>query len=457
MAIATTNPATGETLRTFDPLTDAELDERLALAATGFERTRRTSFDDRAAVLRRAAEILDAEVERAAALLVTEMGKPITAARAEVKKCATGIRYSADHGAAFLQAEPGPSVGGGSTTVRYDPIGPVLAIMPWNFPLWQVTRFLAPCVMAGNVGLLKHASNVPQTSLLIEDVLRRAGLVEGGFQSLLIESKAVEQVLRDPRVRAATLTGSTPAGALVAAIAGSEIKKTVLELGGSDAFVVLPTADIEAAVKVAVVARCQNNGQSCIAAKRFIVHADVYDDFTTQFVNAMAAQLVGDPMSDDTVIGPLATEQGREDVEALVADAMAKGADVLTGGTRADGPGWYYPPTVVAAVTDSMALYREEAFGPVATLIRVTDLDEAMAVANDTPFGLGANVWTGEDAEADRFARDADAGMVFVNGMVASFPELPFGGVKTSGYGRELAAVGAREFTNIKTVWRKSP
>jgi succinate-semialdehyde dehydrogenase/glutarate-semialdehyde dehydrogenase len=457
MAIATINPATGEQLRAFDPLTDAELDDKLARAADGFAAFRRTSFDDRAAILRRAADILDAEVESIAALLVTAMGKTITAARAEVKKCATGMRYSADHGAAFLTPEVGEPVGGGTTTIRYDPIGPILAVMPWNFPLWQVTRFLAPCVMAGNVGLLKHASNVPQTSLLVEDVLRRAGAGDGVFQSLLIESKTVERVLRDARVRAATLSGSTPAGASVASIAGSEIKKTVLELGGSDAFVVLPSADIDAAVQVAVVARCQNNGQSCIAAKRFIVHADVADAFTTRFVDAMAAQRIGDPMDDDTVIGPLALEQVRTDVEALVADARDKGADVLTGGDRLDGPGWFYPPTVVAGVTDAMDLWREEAFGPVATLIRVADADEALAVANDTPFGLGANVWTGDDAEADRFARDFDAGMVFVNGMVTSFPELPFGGVKTSGYGRELAAVGARELTNIKTVWRTSP
>ena len=456
MAIATTNPATGETLRTFDPLSAAELDDRLARSADAFERHRRTTFDERAAILRAAAAILDDEVEAIAALMVTEMGKPITAARAEVKKCATGMRYSADNGAAFLAPEPfAAEVGGGRATVRYDPIGPVLAVMPWNFPLWQVTRFLAPAVMAGNVGLLKHASNVPQTALLIEDVMRRAGAGDV-FQTLLIESKTVERVLRDPRVRAATLTGSTPAGASVAAICGDEIKKTVLELGGSDAFVVLPSADLDAAVKVAVVARCQNNGQSCIAAKRFIVHADVHDEFAAKFVTAMEAQVLGDPMDDATVIGPLATEQGRADVEELLADAVANGATVLTGGTRIDRPGWFFPPTVVTGLTDAARMHREEVFGPVASLYRVVDADEALALANDSDFGLGANVWTTDAAEQDRFARDFEAGMVFVNGMVMSYPELPFGGVKTSGYGRELAAEGAREFTNIKTVWVKS-
>ena len=457
MPIATINPATGETLRTFDPLTEAELEDRLARATDAYALHRRTSFDERAAILRAAAAILDDEVESIATLMVTEMGKTITAARAEVKKCATGMRYSADHGAAFLAPEPfADEVGGGRATVRYDPIGPVLAVMPWNFPLWQVTRFLAPAVMAGNVGLLKHASNVPQTSLLIEDVMRRAGAGDV-FQSLLIESGSVERVLRDPRVRAATLTGSTPAGASVAAICGDEIKKTVLELGGSDAFVVLPSADIDAAVQVAVVARCQNNGQSCIAAKRFLVHADVHDEFTSKFVAAMEAQVVGDPMDDATVIGPLATEQGRADVEELLADAVANGATVLTGGARVDGPGWFFPPTVVTDLADAARMHREEVFGPVASLYCVADADEALALANDSDFGLGANVWTNDAAEQERFARDFDAGMVFVNGMVTSFPELPFGGVKQSGYGRELAMQGARELTNTKTVWVKIP
>ncbi|HEX4903841.1 MAG TPA: NADP-dependent succinic semialdehyde dehydrogenase [Acidimicrobiales bacterium] len=456
MPIATINPATGETLRTFEPLTDAELEERLARADEAFSRHRRTSFDERAGILRRAAAILDDEVEAIATLMVTEMGKTITAARAEVKKCATGMRYSADHGAGFLAPEPfGEEVGGGRATVRYDPLGPVLAVMPWNFPLWQVTRFLAPAVMAGNVGLLKHASNVPQTALLIEDVMRRAGAGDV-FQTLLIESGTVERVLRDPRVRAATLTGSTPAGASVAAICGDEIKKTVLELGGSDAFVVLPSADIDAAVQVAVVARCQNNGQSCIAAKRFLVHTDVHDEFASKFVAAMEAQVVGDPLDERTVIGPLATEQGRDDVEELLADAVANRAAVLTGGTRPDGPGWFFPPTVVSDLTDAARMHREEVFGPVASLYRVTDADEALALANDSDFGLGANVWTNDVAEQERFAADFDAGMVFVNGMVTSFPELPFGGVKQSGYGRELALHGARELTNTKTVWVKT-
>jgi succinate-semialdehyde dehydrogenase/glutarate-semialdehyde dehydrogenase len=343
-----------------------------------------------------------------------------------------------------------------SAHVRYRPLGIVLAVMPWNFPLWQVVRFAAPALMAGNVGLLKHASNVPQTALYLQDLFRRAGFPDGCFQTLLIGSRAVEGVLRDERVVAATLTGSEPAGRSVASIAGDEVKKTVLELGGSDPFVVLPSADVAKAAKVAVTARAQNNGQSCIAAKRFIVHTDVYDEFAELFVSGMRALRVGDPMDENTDVGPLASEQGRSDLEELVDDAVESGATVLCGGRRPEAyakSGWYYEPTVVTDITQDMRIHREETFGPVATLYRVGDLDEAVALANDTPFGLSSNVWTHDAAEIDRFARDIEAGGVYVNGMTASHPAFPFGGVKRSGYGRELSAHGIREFCNTTTVW----
>jgi succinate-semialdehyde dehydrogenase / glutarate-semialdehyde dehydrogenase len=335
----------------------------------------------------------------------------------------------------------------------YQPIGVVLAIMPWNFPLWQAMRFAAPALMAGNVGLLKHASNVPQTALYMEELFRKAGFPADVFQTLLISSGQVERVLRDKRVAAATLTGSTPAGQSVAAIAGDEIKKTVLELGGSDPFIVMPSADLAKAAEVATTARCQNNGQSCIAAKRFIVHTSVYDEFERLFAENLAALPVGDPMADATKIGPLATEQGREDVEELVTDAVDKGARVVVGGKRVDGPGWFYPPTLIADITEEMRIFREEVFGPVASLYRVPDFDAAMALANDTDFGLGSNLWTQDDTERERFVEEIEAGMAFVNGMTTSYSQLPFGGVKISGYGRELTVHGMREFLNTKSVW----
>jgi succinate-semialdehyde dehydrogenase/glutarate-semialdehyde dehydrogenase len=325
--------------------------------------------------------------------------------------------------------------------------------MPWNFPLWQVVRFAAPALMAGNVGLLKHASNVPQCALYLEDLYRRAGFPDGAFQTLLIGAGAVEGILRDPRVAAATVTGSEPAGQSVASICGDEIKPTVLELGGSDAFVVMPSADVQRAAEVAVTARCQNNGQSCIAAKRFIVHTDVYDAFAAHFADRMAALRIGDPMDDATDVGPVATESGRRDLEELVGDAVAKGATLRVGGRSLDGPGWYYEPTLLEDVTPEMRLHLEEAFGPVATLYRVGDIDEAIELANVTTFGLGSNAWTNDPDEQERFAVELEAGAVFVNGMTASYNELPFGGIKRSGYGRELAAVGMREFCNLKTVW----
>jgi succinate-semialdehyde dehydrogenase/glutarate-semialdehyde dehydrogenase len=325
--------------------------------------------------------------------------------------------------------------------------------MPWNFPLWQAMRFAAPALMAGNVGLLKHASNVPQTALYLADLFKRSGFPEGSFQTLLIGSSRVERIIRDRRVAAVTLTGSGPAGAAVAAVAGAVIKPSVLELGGSDAFVVMPSADLDEAAAVATMARCQNNGQSCIAAKRFIVHSAVAEGFERRFVERMVALSVGDPFAETTDIGPLATSSGRDDVEELVADAVSKGAKLLCGGERLPGPGWYYPPTVVSELTPFMRMYTEEVFGPVAGLYRVSSLAEAIDVANATEFGLAASAWTNEEHERERFVRDLDTGAVFINGMVASYPELPFGGVKTSGYGRELSAEGIRAFCNLKTVW----
>ncbi len=455
MAIATTNPATGEIEATFEALTDAEVDRRIALAAATAAEYRHTSFADRARWMNAAADRLESACEEIARVMTTEMGKTIVAARAEVLKCAKGCRFYALHAESMLADEPADAgaVGASRAYVRYQPLGPVLAVMPWNFPLWQVVRFAAPALMAGNVGLLKHASNVPQTALLIEDTFRRAGFPEGAFQTLLIGASSVERILRDPRVRAATLTGSTPAGRSIGRTAGEELKPVVLELGGSDPFVVMPSADVDKAAQVAVTARVQNNGQSCIAAKRFIVHADVYGAFEAAFVARMQALKVGDPMDDSTDIGPLANEQGVLDVEEFIDDAIAKGARILCGGARLDRPGWFYPPTVVTDITPDMRIYYEEIFGPVAQLFRVRDADEAIALANATVFGLGSNIWSTDAAEQSRFVEDLDAGAVFVNGMTTSYPELPFGGVKESGFGRELSAQGIRAFCNVKTVW----
>jgi len=456
MAIATTNPATGEVLRTFEPLSAEEIEAKLARAAATAATYRRTTFAERAAWMHAAAELLEAEAGDIAAVMTTEMGKTRKSAVGEAMKCAKGMRFYAEHAEGMLADEPlaDPSaVGASRAFARYQPLGVVLAVMPWNFPLWQVVRFAAPALMAGNVGLLKHASNVPQCALYLEDLYRRAGFPDGCFQTLLIGAGAVEGVLRDPRVAAATVTGSEPAGQSVASICGDEIKPTVLELGGSDAYVVMPSADVERAAEVAVTARCQNNGQSCIAAKRFIVHTDVYDRFAGAFASRMQALAIGDPMDDATDIGPIATESGRADLEVLVADAVAKGATVRCGGRSLDGPGWFYEPTVVEGVTPEMRLHLEEAFGPVATLYRVPDIDAAIELANVTSFGLGSNAWTTDPAEQERFATELEAGAVFVNGMTTSYPELPFGGIKRSGYGRELSEYGIREFVNIKSVW----
>ncbi len=455
MAIATTDPRTGEVLKTFDDLTPQQLEDKLARAAAAADSYRLTTYPERAGWLRAAADVLDRRTDEVAGLMTLEMGKTKKASAAEIGKCAAGLRFYAEHGAQFMADEPVDAgrVGASKAYAHYLPLGVVLAIMPWNFPLWQAMRFAAPALMAGNVGLLKHASNVPQTALFMEELFREAGFPADVFQTLLIGSKGVEAVLRDDRVAAATLTGSEGAGVAVARTAGEVLKKVVLELGGSDPFVVMPSADLGKAAKVAATSRCQNNGQSCIAAKRFIVHRDVYDEFAELFAKELSALVVGDPMEEATDVGPLATEQGRDDVEALVKDAVDKGATVVVGGERPSQSGWWYPPTLLTGVTKDMDMYLEEVFGPVAQLHRVADLTEAVEVANATRFGLGSNAWTSDAAEQEVFIRDLQSGATFINGMTASFPDLPFGGVKASGHGRELAAHGMREFCNLKAVW----
>lgn len=459
MAIATINPATGETLKTYEPLSDEALEDKLARAAAAWASYRRTTPQQRVGWLSAAADVLDAEQDTVAELMTTEMGKTLASAKAEVAKCATGLRWYAEHGPALLEPQPydADAVGATEAYVVHQPLGVVLAIMPWNFPLWQAMRFAAPALMAGNVGLLKHASNVPQTALYLEELFRKAGFPDDVFQTLLVGSGTIERVLRDDRVIAATLTGSGPAGQSVAAIAGDALKKTVLELGGSDPFIVMPSADLDKAAEVAVTSRCQNNGQSCISAKRFFVHADVAEEFTRLFGEKLAALTVGDPMAEDTKVGPLATESGREDVERYVQDAVDKGATVVVGGQRPDGPGWFYPPTLLTGITSEMDLYGEEVFGPVAALFTVQSLDEAIEIANSHPYGLGSNLWSEDDDERAQFIRDIASGMAFVNGMTTSYPELPFGGIKQSGYGRELTDLGMYEFMNAKTVWIGPP
>ena len=455
MPIATTDPRTGEVLRTFDELTDEQIEDRLAKAAAAAASYRLTTFADRARWLNAAAQILDDRTEELAKLMTLEMGKTTKAAAAEVTKCASVLRYYAENAESILADEPvdGALVNASKAYARYLPLGAVLAIMPWNFPLWQAMRFAAPALAAGNVGLLKHASNVPQTALFMEELFREAGFPDDVFQTLLVGSSKVDAIIKDDRVAAATLTGSEGAGVAVGRTAGESLKKVVLELGGSDAFVVMPSADLAQADKVATTSRCQNNGQSCISAKRFIVHTDVYDEFMAHFTKEMSGLVVGDPMEDGTDVGPLATESGREDVEELVKDAVDKGATVVLGGERPKREGWWYPPTILTDITPEMKVYDEEVFGPVASVYRVADIDEAIALANATRFGLGSNAWTTDAEEQERFIRDLEAGQTFINGMVASFPALPFGGIKASGHGRELADHGIREFCNIKTVW----
>jgi succinate-semialdehyde dehydrogenase/glutarate-semialdehyde dehydrogenase len=452
--IATINPATGKTLRTFEPLSAAAIEEKLKLASDTFHCYRKTPFAERARMLNAASAILEDEKRELGAMMTTEMGKTIGSAIAEAEKCAWACRYYAENGERLLADEP-VATNASRSFIRYQPLGPVLAVMPWNFPFWQVFRFAAPALMAGNTGLLKHASNVPQCALAIESILHRAGFPAGAFQTLLIESGQVDSVVKDDRVVAATLTGSEPAGRSVASSSGHQIKKTVLELGGSDPFIIMPSADFEEAVTTAVKARTINNGQSCIAAKRFIVEQSIYDTFEQRFVDRMCALKVGDPMNSDTDVGPLATAKIRDELHEQVQRAVAAGARLLTGGKKIDGPGFFYEPTVLADVPRSSPVFREEFFGPVAMVFAVRDAAEAIDVANDSPFGLGSSVWTRDDSEQACFTDGIEAGQVFVNSMVASDPRLPFGGVKRSGYGRELGVFGIREFVNVKTVWCK--
>ncbi|HEY2800972.1 MAG TPA: NAD-dependent succinate-semialdehyde dehydrogenase [Chthoniobacterales bacterium] len=453
MAIASINPATGEILQEFDEHSAAEVEEKLAAAAAAFSLHRRSSFVERGIVLQEAAQLLEQEAKSLARTMTLEMGKPIAAARAEVEKCAKVCRYYVENARRFLEEEP-EQTSAARSAVRWQPLGPVLAIMPWNFPFWQVFRFAAPALMAGNVGLLKHAANVPQCALAIEDIFRRAGLAPGVFQTLLIGSAKVAALIKDRRVQAVTLTGSDRAGSEVAAIAGREIKKCVLELGGSDPFIVMPSADVDAALTTAVKARTQNNGQSCIAAKRFLIADEIYDEFVSQFVEKMKALKIGDPLEEATEIGPLATPAIRDGVAEQVRKSIEAGAKLLLGGKPHDGVGNFYPPTVLAEIPKESPADGEEIFGPVALLFRVKDAAAAIELANDSCFGLGASAWTNDTKEQELFASELEAGMVFINAMVASDPRLPFGGVKRSGYGRELGSLGIREFMNAKTVVR---
>jgi succinate-semialdehyde dehydrogenase/glutarate-semialdehyde dehydrogenase len=452
MAIASINPANGEKLKQFSSFDDAEIEKRLKRADETFRKYRRTTFTERSELLHAVTELLFVEKEKFAEIITLEMGKLFRDSMAEIEKCARGCRFYAENGERFLEDESAQT-DAAESYVQYQPLGPVLAIMPWNFPFWQVFRFAAPALMAGNVGLLKHASNVPQCALAIEEIFCRAGFDDGVFQTLLLEPAQVERLIVDPRVKAVTLTGSDKAGSAVASAAAREIKKTVLELGGSDAFIVMPTADFESALSTAVKARTINTGQSCIAAKRFMIADQLYDEFVDQFVARMRALKIGDPMDKATEIGPLATEQILQGVHDQVQKTIVAGAKLLTGGNRIHGAGFFYEPTVLADVPKESPAHREEVFGPVASLFRVRDANDAIALANDTVFGLGASAWTNDAEEQNLFVSELESGMVFINAMVASDPRLPFGGVKRSGFGRELGAAGIREFTNTKTIW----
>jgi len=451
MSIATINPATGQSLKTFNAHTRDEVDQKLQKAVAAYETHRLTSFADRAKKMRRAGEILIERKDELGRMMTTEMGKPFKAGIAEAEKCASACFFYADEAADMLEPLEVETTGGRGI-VYFQPIGPVLAVMPWNFPFWQVFRFVAPALMAGNVGLLKHSSNVPQCALAIEEILLAAGFPEGVFQTLLIGSSEVAGIIADNRIAAVTLTGSEGAGRSVGENAGRALKKTVLELGGSDPFIVMPSADVDKASKTAVSARMINNGQSCIAAKRFIIHADVYDDFVNCFVEGVKTAKVGDPMDPDTEVGPLATESIRDELAVQVEKTIAMGARALCGARKIESAGYYYEPTVLVDIPDSSPADKEELFGPVASVWKANDLNHAIAIANSSRFGLGASVWTNDDAEREQFIRDIQSGLLFVNGMVVSEPALPFGGVKDSGYGRELGDFGIMEFVNIKSV-----
>jgi succinate-semialdehyde dehydrogenase/glutarate-semialdehyde dehydrogenase len=451
LAIATINPATGKTVRTFEPFSAACVGECLDRAAAAYREHRRTTFSERAQRMQKAATILDAECRELGRLMTLEMGKPIGAAVAEAEKCATACRYFAENARHFLADQP-VKMEGGKSWVAFQPLGVVLAIMPWNFPFWQVFRFAAPSLMAGNVGVLKHASNVPQCALAIEDVFRRAGFGDGVFQTLLVGSDMIEGIIADKRIAAVTLTGSEEAGRSVASVAGKHLKKSVVELGGSDPFVVMPSADLEQAVSTAVIARMINNGQSCIAAKRFIIHEKIYAEFLKKFVAGVSAIRIGDPMDEKTQLGPLATGTIRDQLDDQVKASVAAGTRLATGGRKLEGNGFFYAPTVLTDIPPNAPAAREELFGPVASVFKAKDLADAIRIANGTSFGLGASAWTRDAAERDRFVAEIESGLLFINGMVASDPRLPFGGVKNSGFGRELAEFGIREFVNIKSV-----
>src|SRR2546423_7024899 len=452
MPIASINPATGEKLKDFSAFDDSEIEKRLSRAENAFRKYRRTTFIERSELLHAVTELLFQEKEKFSEIITLEMGKLFRDSVAEIEKCARGCRFYAENGERFLEDEVAQT-DAAKSYVEYQPLGPVLAIMPWNFPFWQVFRFAGPALMAGNIGMLKHASNVPQCALAIEQILCRAGFDDGVFQTLLIEPEQVEKVIIDPRVKAVTLTGSEKAGSAVASTAAREIKKSVLELGGSDAFIVMPSADFERALSTAVKARTINTGQSCIAAKRFMIADQIYDEFLDQFVARMRALKIGDPMDETTEIGPLATEQILQDVHDQVQKTIAAGAKLLTGGNRIHGPGFFYEPTVLIHVPKESPAYREEVFGPVASIFRVRNASDAIELANDSAFGLGSSAWTNDPEEQKLFTSELETGMVFINAMVASDPRLPFGGVKRSGFGRELGAAGIREFTNTKTIW----
>jgi succinate-semialdehyde dehydrogenase / glutarate-semialdehyde dehydrogenase len=451
MSIVSANPATGEVMATFEPLSDSQIEEKLQRAAAAFAQYRKVPFAERARMTTKAADILENEKEMLARLMTAEMGKPFRSAVEEASKCAWACRYYAENAERFLSDEM-VETNASRSYIHYQPLGPILAVMPWNFPFWQVFRFAAPALMAGNTALLKHASNVPQCALKIEEVLGRAGFPEGVFQTLLVSSQKVDGILDDPRVVAATLTGSEEAGIQVGAAAAKRVKKVVLELGGSDPFIVMPSANLDDAVATAVKARIVNNGQSCIAAKRFIVAASISDEFSRRFVRKMESLRVGDPLDEGTDLGPLATADGVDSLHHCVQQTVAAGARVLTGGKRLERPGHFYAPTVLTDIPKGSPAYREELFGPVACLFPARDIDEAIRTANDSRFGLGASAWTQDAGEKERFINEIEAGMVFINRMVASDPRLPFGGVKRSGFGRELGVCGIREFANIKTI-----
>ena len=451
MAYASTNPATGEQVRTFPTMTDAQLDSAIATSYAAHKTLKSWSLEERKAAMHRVADILESEADQLGAIITLEMGKTLKSAIGEVQKSAMGCRYYADN-AADMMADEVVDVDARKTFKIYLPLGPIMVVMPWNYPLWQVYRFVGPALMAGNTGLLKHASNVPQCALSVEDVVKRAGFPDGSFQNIFANVQQVGHALRDDRVRGATLTGSERAGASVASICGEQIKPTVLELGGSDAFIVMPSADIDAAVKIAVTARTQNCGQSCIAGKRFIIHQDVYEEFRAKFKTSFEALKVGDPLASDTDIGPMVNGSARDEIAAQVEQAIQDGAVRVTGGEVINGPGYYFRPGILENIPKTSKAYYEEIFGPVALLFKVASIEEAIELANDSPFGLGSSIFTQDKDEQNLAIREIEAGATFVNSMTSSHPALPFGGVKRSGYGRELAAEGLRAFCNVKTV-----